>query len=69
MKLKISETLSVPVEAVTQTFADLGIRGSGKTNTGVVIAEEMLKAGDLRTAQLVVSTRDSVAANKETLFL
>lgn len=45
MKLKISETLSVPVEAVTQTFADLGIRGSGKTNTGVVIAEEMLKAG------------------------
>lgn len=45
MKLKISESLSIPVEAVTQTFADLGIRGSGKTNTGVVIAEEMLKQG------------------------
>lgn len=45
MKLKLSETLSLPVEAVTQTFADLGIRGSGKTNTGVVLAEEMLKAG------------------------
>src|SRR5208337_5536 len=42
--LRISETLSLPIDAVTQTFADLGIRGSGKTNTGVVMMEEMMKA-------------------------
>jgi hypothetical protein len=31
-KLHISANLSLPVESVTQTFAILGIRGSGKTN-------------------------------------
>ena len=45
MKLRISDDLSLPIEAVTQTFAILGVRGSGKTNTGVVLFEEMLKAG------------------------
>jgi hypothetical protein len=45
MKLQISDELSLPLEAVTQTFAILGVRGSGKTNTGVVLFEEMLKAG------------------------
>lgn len=45
MKLHISETLSLPIDAVTQTFAVLGIRGSGKTNTAKVLAEEMLKQG------------------------
>lgn len=44
-KLHISDTLSLPLDAVTQTFAVLGIRGSGKTNTAKVLAEEMLKAG------------------------
>src|SRR5437879_4784738 len=44
MKLQIANNLSLPVDAVTQTFAILGIRGSGKTNTGVVLAEELLKA-------------------------
>src|SRR5579884_827827 len=39
--LRIAERLELPLDAVTQTFAILGIRGSGKTNTGVVMAEEM----------------------------
>lgn len=43
--LKIAKDLSLPDEAVTQTFAALGRRGSGKTNTAVVMAEEMLTAG------------------------
>ena len=44
-RLKISKTLSLPVEAVTQTFGILAIRGAGKTNTSVVLPEEMVKAG------------------------
>jgi DNA helicase HerA-like ATPase len=43
--LRISSTLALPVEAVTQTFGILGKRGAGKTNTAVVIAEEMIGAG------------------------
>ncbi len=42
--MKIAENLKLPVEAVTQTFAILGIRGSGKTNTAVVMTEELLAA-------------------------
>jgi len=38
MKLHIADKLALPAEAVAQTFAILGIRGSGKTNTGVVLA-------------------------------
>lgn len=34
----------MPVEAVTQTFAILGKRGSGKTVTGTVMAEQMIRA-------------------------
>lgn len=44
--LKISSSLSLPLEAVTQTFAILAKRGVGKTYTGAVLAEEMLKAGE-----------------------
>jgi Mn-dependent DtxR family transcriptional regulator len=44
-KLKISESLQLPLEAGTETIAVLGIRGSGKTNTAAVIAEELLRAG------------------------
>lgn len=44
-KLHISSDLSLPIDAVTQTFSILGIRGSGKTNTAVAIAEEMQKQG------------------------
>lgn len=42
---KIASGLSLPVDAATQTFALLGRRGSGKTSTAVVLAEEFLKAG------------------------
>lgn len=49
-KLHISETLALPIDAITQTFAILGIRGSGKTNTAVVMAEEMTK----QSQQIVV---------------
>lgn len=42
-KLKISDDVSLPIEAVTQTFAILAVRGVGKTHTASVMAEEMLK--------------------------
>jgi DNA helicase HerA-like ATPase len=44
MSLKISKDLSLPEEAVTQTFAILAKRGVGKTYTASVMVEEMLKA-------------------------
>lgn len=42
-RLNISKDLSLPLDAVTQTFAILAIRGAGKTNTSVVMVEELLK--------------------------
>lgn len=42
---KVSETLELPSDVVSLTCAILGIRGSGKTNTAVVIAEEALSQG------------------------
>lgn len=44
MKLDISDSLKLPIEAVTQTFAILAKRGAGKSYTGCVMVEEMLKA-------------------------
>jgi hypothetical protein len=44
-KLRLGPDLAVPDDAVTQTFLILGKRGSGKTNTAVVLAEEMHRAG------------------------
>lgn len=44
-KLHVSESLHLPLDAVTQTFAILAKRGSGKSYTASVMAEEMLKAG------------------------
>lgn len=44
-KLHISPNLKLPLEAVTQTFAILAVRGAGKSNTAVVMAEEMHDAG------------------------
>lgn len=35
----------LPIEAVTQTFAILGLRGSGKSNAAKKLAEEMYDAG------------------------
>jgi hypothetical protein len=43
-KLNLSEDLKLPLEAVTQTFAILAKRGVGKTYTGAVLVEEMLRA-------------------------
>lgn len=40
--LQIAKNLQLPPEAMTLTSAVLGIRGSGKTNTGVVFTEELL---------------------------
>jgi DNA helicase HerA-like ATPase len=42
--LSLSKELSLPAEAVTETFAILAKRGAGKTYTSAVIVEEMLKA-------------------------
>lgn len=44
MKLVIADNFSLPLEAVTQTFAILAKRGVGKTYTAAVMTEEMLKA-------------------------
>jgi hypothetical protein len=44
-KLHIGDGLSLPTDAVTQTFAILAKRGVGKSYTASVMAEEMLKAG------------------------
>jgi uncharacterized protein len=49
-KLRIGNVLNLPIEAVTQTFVYFGKRGSGKSNAGVVLAEEILKAGARFTA-------------------
>jgi len=43
-QLNIASDLSLPIEAVTQTFAILAKRGVGKTYTASVMAEEMLKS-------------------------
>lgn len=43
--LRIAADLELPVDAVVDTFAVLGKRGSGKTSTAVVMAEEMIGAG------------------------
>lgn len=43
--LRLSKDLSLPLDAVTQTFAILAMRGVGKTHTASVFAEEMSEAG------------------------
>jgi len=43
--LHISHDLSLPPEAVTNTHLILARRRVGKTYTGAVMAEEMVKAG------------------------
>jgi len=42
--LQIASDLTLPLEAVTQTFGILGKRGGGKSYTAKVLAEEMLGA-------------------------
>jgi hypothetical protein len=43
--LKLSNNLSLPKEAITETFGVLAARGAGKSNTAAVMAEEMFDAG------------------------
>lgn len=45
MKLKLGDGLQIPIEVAGQAVALVGIRGSGKTNTAGVIAEELLARG------------------------
>jgi uncharacterized protein len=45
VKLRLSPDVTLPMDAVTQTFAVLGKRGSGKTNTAGVLTEQLIKAG------------------------
>ncbi len=44
-KLTLSKDLSLPLEAVTETFGLLAARGAGKSNAARVLAEEMHAAG------------------------
>lgn len=43
--LRLSEDLSLPVEAVTETFCVVAQRGAGKTHTAAVLAEGLIDAG------------------------
>lgn len=43
--LQIATDLALPVDAVTETFLIFGRKGSGKTATAGVLAEEMITAG------------------------
>jgi hypothetical protein len=44
-KLQVSDQLTLPADAVTRAFAVLAMRGGGKTTVGIVLAEEMFRAG------------------------
>lgn len=44
-QLAISDRLALPIETVTETIAILAKRGAGKTNTAVVLTEELVAAG------------------------
>jgi hypothetical protein len=40
-----TDGFSVPIEAITNTFAIFGVRGSGKSNVATVFAEGIVRAG------------------------
>lgn len=44
-KIKISKDLSLPIEAVTQTFGFIARKGGGKTYAAGVMVEELLRIG------------------------
>jgi hypothetical protein len=44
MKIKIADDLSLPLDAVTQTFLIVGKRGSGKSNTAARLVEQFHRA-------------------------
>jgi hypothetical protein len=43
--LRLSADVTLPLDAITQTFGVLAMRGAGKSNTAAVMAEEMFAAG------------------------
>ena len=43
--IKLAKDLDLPVEAVTETFAILAMKGKGKTYTGTKLFEEMFAVG------------------------
>ena len=43
--LRVSPDRTLPLDAVTQTFALLAVRRAGKSNAAAVMAEEMFAAG------------------------
>lgn len=45
VELKVADKLRLPVDVVTLATAAVGIRGSGKTNTAVVMVEDLLAGG------------------------
>lgn len=45
--IHLSETFSIPAEALTQTFAIPAKRGAGKSYTALVLAEEMFPLGQI----------------------
>ncbi len=45
MKLRISSTLSLPLDAMMKKHVFIGQSGTGKTNAGVVLVEELDKTG------------------------
>lgn len=77
--IRLSPEVALPLDAVTQTFAILGKRGSGKTNSASVLAEQLIEHGqpvvyvdpvgvtwglELAAAKLVTAVgRDTVRAS------
>lgn len=53
--LKIAKGFSLPLDTVTSTQAVLGIKGSGKTNTAVVMVEELIR---LRQQVVIIDPTD-----------
>lgn len=45
LPFEISDSLRLPLNAVTEAFGVIGVRGSGKTTTARVLVEEMLSFG------------------------
>lgn len=43
--IKLAPGLELPLDAITQTFGILAVRGAGKSNLAAVMAEEMHRAG------------------------